>query len=86
MIATTEDLKHHFKKILFALEQRECVTLLHRGKVTGTIMPVIQPSMRRVEEHPLFGMLRDEVRSVDEMMDELRLSKFSADYQRFDIF
>ena len=78
MIATTEDLKRHFRKILFALEQRECVTLLHRGKITGTIVPVTQPSMRRVEEHPLFGMLHDDARSVDEMMDDLRGGRYHA--------
>ncbi len=76
MIATTDDLKRHFKKILVALEQRERVTLLHRGKVTGTIVPVAQPSTRRVEEHPLFGILRDEARSVEEIMDEARGGRY----------
>ena len=78
MIATTGDLKHHFSKILFALEQRECVTLLHRGKVTGTIVPVTPPSTQRVAEHPLFGMLRDETGSVDDMMDDLRGGRYHA--------
>lgn len=78
MIATTEDLRHHFRKILVALEQRECVTLLHRGKVTGTIMPVTQPSVKLVEEHPIFGMFRDDARSVDDIMDELRGGRYHA--------
>ena len=78
MIATTEDLKRHFRKILFALEQRECVTLLHRGKVKGTIVPVAQPSVKRVEEHPIFGMFRDDARSVDDIMDELRGGRYHA--------
>ena len=74
MIATTGDLKRHFGKILRALEQRECVTLLHRGKVTGTIVPLTHraTATQRVEDHPLFGMLRDDAPSVDDIMDELR--------------
>ena len=78
MIATTEDLKRHFQKILFALEQRERITLLHRGKVTGTIVPVTQPSTQRVEEHPMFGILRDEAQSVDAIMEALRGGRYHA--------
>ena len=72
MIATSEDVTRHFEKILFALEQREPVMLLHHGKVAGTIMPVTQPSALRVEEHPFFGMLRDDARSVEDIMDDVR--------------
>jgi len=40
MNATIVELKYKLKEILSALEKREQITILYRGKVKGTIVPV----------------------------------------------
>lgn len=66
---------HKIKDILQALERNEKITLLHRGKVRGVIMPA--ENAKKVREHPFFGMNRKDSRPVQEIMDELRGNRFN---------
>lgn len=78
MKATVVELRYKMKEVLKALEQRENVTILYHGKVKGTIIPTKNDSIGKVEEHPFFGMSRNDSASVKELMDKLRGSRFDA--------
>jgi antitoxin (DNA-binding transcriptional repressor) of toxin-antitoxin stability system len=78
MKATVVELRYKMKEVLKALEQRENVTILYHGKVKGTIIPAKRNSTKKVEEHPFFGMNRDDSASVLEKMDKLRGPRFDA--------
>ena len=78
MKATIVELRYKMKEVLKALEQRENVTILYHGKVKGTIIPAKTNSIAKVEEHPFFGMSRNDSASVKELMDKLRGSRFDA--------
>jgi len=75
MKTTLSELKYKIRDILQALERSEEITLLHRGKVRGVIMPA--ENTEKVREHPFFGMKQNDSRPVSEIMDELRGSRFS---------
>lgn len=76
MEASVAELKYRTKDILHALEQNEKITILHRGKVKGVLMPVAASEKKKVKDHPFFGMNRKESRPVSEIMDELRGDRF----------
>jgi hypothetical protein len=75
MEASFTELQNNIEEILLALERNEEVTLLHRGKVKGVIVPA--GTDRRVADHPFFGMKRDDGRTADDIMDELRGGRFN---------
>lgn len=62
-------------EVLKALGRGERVTVLHRGKVKGTIHPALSAERTKVSEHPFFGSAKDE-KSVQEVMGELRSSRY----------
>jgi len=78
MKATVVDLRYKMKEVLKALDQRENVTILYHGKVKGTIIPAKSNSFGKVEDHPFFGMNRNDSASVAEEMDKLRGPRFDA--------
>jgi hypothetical protein len=52
----------------------------YRGKVKGVIVPnggKTKKTKMRMEDHPFFGMNRDDPRSVEEVMNELRKPRYS---------
>ena len=78
MIASIVDLRYKMKNILSALDRNEEVTVTYRGQVKGVIVPAgtKKRKKRPMREHPFFGMMRDDPRSVEEVMDELRGGRF----------
>ena len=76
MKATVLDLRYKMKEVMKALEKREKVTVLYHGKVKGTIVPAGADRAIKVRDHRFFGMIRDEVKSVAQRLDELRGSRF----------
>ena len=72
MDATILDLRYRMKDVLKALERREKVRILYHGKVKGTIVPVDNEPIRRVQDHPLFGIDRRDKRPVEDVIRELR--------------
>ncbi len=72
MNATILDLRYKTREILAALEKRESITVLYRGKPKGMIVPT--PDIRRlkVRDHPMFGMDARNRRSVKDVMKKLR--------------
>ena len=79
MRASIVDLRYRMKDVLCALDRNEEVTITYRGKIKGVIVPKREKNRKkrmRVVDHPFFGMSRDDPRTVEEIMDELRGGRF----------
>lgn len=61
MEASILDLRRRMREVMKALERREKVTILHRGRKKGTIIPAeeVPDKARRISEHPAFGMWKE---------------------------
>ena len=66
------DLKNKTKDLLKALERNESVTLLYRGKVSGVITPAKEVMVKKVKDHPFFGMTSGSENTVLEELENLR--------------
>ena len=78
MKASVVDLRYKMNEVIKALDKREKVTILYRGKVKGIILPAGADKSNKVEDHPFFDMAGKEEKSVTEQMKELRGSRFDA--------
>lgn len=78
MEASIVDLRYKMKDVLEALERRETVQILYHGKVKGKIVPVSRSRELKIENHPFFGMMQKDKRSVMELMDVLRDGRCDA--------
>ena len=78
MKATILDLRYHMKDVLRALERSEVVQILYHGKLKGILVPPKKESKKNIEDHPFFGMCKDEKESVDKQMQKLRGDRYNA--------
>lgn len=76
MKASIVDLRYKMNDVLKALDRKEEVTVLYRGKVKGRILPVSDKKGGAVKEHPFFAMYKDRKFSVAEEMEKLRGGRF----------
>jgi hypothetical protein len=76
MKASIVDLRYKMNDVLKALDRSEQVTILYHGKIKGIIMPTPKERMKKVEEHPFFGMLRHRGKSVLEELEDLRKVRY----------
>lgn len=73
MDASIVDLRYKTKEILAALERRESVSVLYRGKLKGIIEPAgSAESFSEVRDHEMFGCSKAQNEGVDEIMESLR--------------
>ena len=73
MDASIVDLRYKTKEILAALERRETVSVLYRGKLKGIIEPAgSTESVSKVRDHEMFGCSKAQNEGVDEIMESLR--------------
>jgi hypothetical protein len=72
MKASIVDLRYKTKDILKALEKNESVTVLYHGKVRGIIKPAKEKSLKKVKDHPFFGMDSKAGKTVLEELASLR--------------
>jgi hypothetical protein len=56
MKATIVDLRYKMNDVLKALDRKEEVTILCRGKVKGRIVPETGGSEKKVRDHIFYGM------------------------------
>lgn len=75
MEATILDLRYKMNDVLKALDRNEKVTVLYRGKKKGIILPIEERVHKKVQDHPLFGMDKNE-KPVEEIMQELRGGRY----------
>ena len=74
MRANIMDLKYRIKDVLKAIDRKERIEIIYRGKPRGVITPVQEHCRKSVMDHPFFGSMKADKRSVLKMMDELRSS------------
>ena len=76
MQASIVDLRYRMKDVIRALDKNQSVTVLYRGKVKATIVPIAMPKAESARLHPFFGMYRAsagaELETVEVVMDKLR--------------
>lgn len=78
MRATVVDLRYKMRDVLEALERREKVEILYHGKIKGVIIPVQGKTDKiKVEDHPFFGMEKDDTEDVDSIMKSLRGGRYN---------
>ncbi len=75
MKASIVDLRYKMNDVLKALDRKEEITILYRGKVKGRILPVMEKTGEKVRNHPFFGMNKDKTISVLDELKELRESR-----------
>ena len=76
MKASIVDLRYKMKDVLKALEANETVSIYCHGKLKGTIIPAKPAKRMRVQDHPFFGMNKNDKRPVSEIMKELRGGRY----------
>ena len=77
MDITSTDLRYHTTDVFAALERHETVNLYKRGKLVGRAVPIEKKKNRmRAEDHPLFGCMKGDPRTTEEIMDEIRAPRF----------
>ena len=78
MKATVVDLRYKMNDVLKALDRNEKVTVLYRGKVKGTLVPVEQKKEMNMTDHPFFGMSsQDTKKAVLDEVNDLRKSRYN---------
>lgn len=78
MEASVVDLRYKMNDVLKALDRKEEVTILYRGKIKGKILPVAKKTTRKIQTHPFFGMASETTKSVLEELDVLRNARTHA--------
>lgn len=79
MKASILDLRYKMRAVIKALDRNEKVIVLYHGKEKAVLTPIRkqQKPKIKVEEHPFFGMLKEDQKSVNDIMDELRGTRYS---------
>jgi antitoxin (DNA-binding transcriptional repressor) of toxin-antitoxin stability system len=78
MKASIVDLRYKMKEVLAAIDRNETVEVYYRGKLKGVLTPAKQQRKLELSKHPAFGMLKNDPRSVKEIMNELRAPRYAA--------
>lgn len=76
MKASIVDLRYKTKEILKALEACEPVSIYYHGKLKGTIVPPEPKKKMKTRDHPFFGSMKHDKRSVKQIMKELRRPRY----------
>jgi hypothetical protein len=61
--------------VLKALDRKEEVTILYRGKIKGRLLPASDKPHIKAEDHPFFGINKQHKKSVLEVLTDLRESR-----------
>ena len=75
MKASIVDLRYKMNDVLKALDRKEEVTILYRGKVKGRLSPASDKTGKKVQDHCFFGMNKGKKESVLEELDQIRESR-----------
>lgn len=78
MKASIVDLRYHMRDVLKALGRNEEVEVLFHKKTIGIISPIKKISIKKVEDHPFFGMAKGTA-SVNETMKKIRGGRYDDD-------
>ena len=76
MKASVVDLRYKMNEVLKALDRNEKIKILYHGKIRGIISPVSTSGQGKVKNHPFFGMSLHETIPVNQVMEDLRGSRY----------
>lgn len=78
MKASIVDLRYHMNDLLKALARNQKVIIMYHGKKKGVIVPCDETisTKTKVEDTALFGMYKGSDKTVDEIMKNLRGSRY----------
>ncbi len=76
MRATIVDLRYRMRDVLNALDKSQTVTVIYRGKIKATIIPVRSAEHPRAQDHAFFGMRAEDATSVEDEMARLRGGRY----------
>jgi hypothetical protein len=77
MEASIVDLRYKMKNVLQSLERNESVRILYHKAWIGTIVPRrLRKGLKKIKDHPFFGMHSNEQETVDEQMERLRGERY----------
>jgi len=77
MKASVVDLRYKMKDVLKALDRNEKITVFYHGKAKGIIMPAEHEKLKKVKDHPFFGMSKNEEKSVSDEVCRLREPRYN---------
>jgi antitoxin (DNA-binding transcriptional repressor) of toxin-antitoxin stability system len=75
MKISVTDLRRHMDRVWQALERKEEVWIVKRGRPKGVIKPVHAEPQVKVQDHPFFDM-RTSPETVEQRIDRLRGGRF----------
>ncbi len=75
MDASVLDLRYKMRNVLNALNRRERVRILYHGKVKGEIIPAKGNRNIKTNQHPIFGMLKDQKSNPTHIVAKMRRSR-----------
>ena len=78
MNASVLDLRYKMRNVLTALNRREKVRILYHGRVKGEIIPYKGKCTIKTNQHPMFGMLKDNKSNPSELVSRIRRSRYNA--------
>lgn len=76
MKATIVELRYKMKEVLKALDRKERVQIMYRGKPKGVIIPMHEHQHKSVKDSSFFGSSKNEKKSVKQVMEELRGGRY----------
>ncbi|MBN2364692.1 MAG: type II toxin-antitoxin system Phd/YefM family antitoxin [Calditrichaeota bacterium] len=76
MKASVVDLRYKMNEVLKALDRNEKIKILYHGKIRGIISPAPTSDKGKVKDHPFFGMSVNETIPVNQVMEDLRGSRY----------
>ena len=77
MDASILDLRYKMRNVLDALNRREKVRILYHGKVQGEMIPFKGKNDAKTINHPLFGMLKREKGKPEDIVSQMRRSRYN---------
>ena len=78
MKASIVDLRYKMRDVLKALDKNEQVEILYHGKTKGILSPIKKGKMKKVADHPFFGMHEETSTAVEQEMEELRKTRHAV--------
>lgn len=78
MKASIVDLRYKMKEVLAAIDRNETVEVFYRGKLKAVLSPPAPKKKKKfnVMDSPVFGRLKNDSRSVEEIMQDLRRPRY----------
>ncbi len=76
MKASVVDLRYKMKDVLKAIDRNESVEILYHGIPKAIMKPIRKKKQKDVKESVLFGCLKEDSRTVEDIIKETRSPRY----------